>query len=441
MKFYLTALGCKLNQAEVELLARQIEAAGHVVVLTPQEADWAIINTCTVTHVAAQKSRQLIRHLARANPALRIAVIGCYAEVSPGDVNAIENVSIVVPNVHKEEALERILAFSGVPWHGPQLASQPRRLQMGHTRAFVKIQDGCDNRCAYCIVCIARGPQRSRPPEQVFQEINARVAEGYQEAVLTGVNIGAYGQDHAPDGPLPRSAGWSLARLVEAVFEQTAIRRLRLTSIEPWDFTPELLELWANERLCRHVHLPLQSGCDTTLRRMGRKGNTADFERLVRTLRARVPEISITTDVIVGFPGETEEEFGTSYDFIERLELARLHVFKYSRRAGTPAAAMPDQVHPAIAQARSRALITLGRRMARAFHARFVGQEVEVLFESATKRQDALLWSGLTDNYLRIVAPSARSLANTFARVRCLSADESGLRGELCSKSDYPSKG
>ncbi len=431
MKFYLTALGCKLNQAEIESLARQIEAAGHTVVLAPQAADWAIINTCTVTHVAAQKSRQLIRHLARANPTLRIAVIGCYAEISPGDVNAIENVSVVVPNIHKDEALERILAFNDVPWHEPQFPSRPRRLQMGHTRAFVKIQDGCDNRCAYCIVCIARGPQRSRSPEQVFQEINARITEGYQEVVLTGVNIGAYGQDNAFDGHLPRSVGWSLARLVETILEQTAIRRLRLTSIEPWDFTPELLSLWGDARLCRHVHLPLQSGCDTTLRRMGRKGSTADFERLVRTLRARVPEISITTDVIVGFPGETEDEFEASYAFVERLELARLHVFKYSRRPGTPAADMPGQVPLALAQARSRALIALGRRMARAFHARFVGQEVEVLFESVAKRQDAPLWSGLTDNYLRVVAPSPRNLANTFARVRCLSADESGLRGEI----------
>lgn len=299
--------------------------------------------------------------------------------------------------------------------------------------------------CAYCIVTIARGPSRSHSPKGVLAEIKARLAEGYQEIVLTGINIGGYGRERYrnrdADAPLIASGGWSLARLVRLILANTGVRRLRLSSIEPWDLKPELLALWDDRRLCRHIHLPLQSGCDDTLRRMGRNYMTGRFQQLVADIRQHIPRVSITTDIIVGFPGETGEEFERSTAFIERMRFSRLHVFKYSRRPGTRAAEMPHQIDPRIAQERSHRLILLGRRMALGFHARFVGQVVEVLFESARKSQDAHgdqrvpLWDGLTDNYLRVLVPSREDLANTLAGVRCLDADETGLRGELIKSS------
>lgn len=434
MRFYFHALGCKLNQAELEALARRVKAIGHQVVKRPQDADWAIINTCTVTHVAARKSRQLIRQLRRLNPQLRLAVTGCYAQTSAHEVWALDGVELVIANADKERLLEYI------PGLAPLTANTSASIfplcgpgQLGRTRAFVKIQDGCDNRCTYCIVAVARGPQRSRPPTEIVEEVRARALEGYQEVVLTGVHIGAYGRDSAPDAPLPASAGWSLARLVQVILNETPIRRLRLSSIEPWDLSLELLQLWPNPRLCRHVHLPLQSGCDETLRRMGRKYTTQQFAQLVQALRERVPEVSITTDVIVGFPGESDEEFRTSLAFIETMRFARLHVFKYSPRPGTPAFNMPDAIPPPVAQARSEALIALGRRLSLDFHRRFVGHDVEVLFESARRCEGVLLWSGLTDNYLHLSVPATLNLTNVLAKVRCLAASASGLRGELHS--------
>jgi len=449
MNFYLAALGCKLNQAEVEALARKAKALGHRVVDGPENADWAILNTCAVTHIADRKSRQLIRQLHRLNPNLRLAVTGCYAQVSADEARAIEGVHLVVGNADKERIIERILALATPASVSNALPPRSGPVgSLGHTRAFVKIQDGCDNHCTYCIVAIARGPQRSRAPAEVLEEVRARLSEGYQEVVLTGVHIGAYGRDSAPGAPLPPQAGWSLSRLVHTILDETAVPRLRLSSVEPWDLSPELLALWPNPRLCRHLHLPLQSGCDDTLRRMGRRYSTEQFERLLTIVRQRIPGISITTDVIVGFPGESEVEFKAGFAFIERMRFARLHVFRYSPRPGTPAAnwitsslphsqskarpgPLPTPVPPSVAQLRSEALIALGRRMSLDFHRQFVGTVVQVLCESAQKACGGLSWSGLTDNYLRVSAPAQGNLANTLVMMRCLDADEAGLRGEV----------
>jgi threonylcarbamoyladenosine tRNA methylthiotransferase MtaB len=434
MNIYLVALGCKLNQAEIEALARAAAAAGLRVVARPEEADWALINTCAVTHIAARKSRQMIRQLRRANPALRLAVLGCYGEVAGEEARALAGVELVIPNLAKEEALARLLAATDQAPAPPLHLPPDAPLAGGHTRALVKIQDGCDHRCTYCVVSRARGPQRSVSPEAVQGEIAARLREGYQEIVLTGVNIGAYGRDSAPGAPLPPAQGWSLARLVgEILRTHPALPRLRLSSIEPWDVTPALLDCWADPRLCRHLHLPLQSGCDATLRRMGRRYRTDEFCCLAQALRARLPEVCLSTDVIVGFPGETEEEFAATRALCQELALARLHVFRYSPRPDTPAARMADPVAPPVAQARSEALIALGHDLARAFHARFVGAVVEVLFEQPQGHDAAglPLWSGLTDNYVRVTVPHAGPLHNTLARVHCESADEEGLRGAL----------
>ena len=424
----LTALGCKLNQAEIDALARQITAAGHQVVDQPTAADWLIVNTCAVTHVAARKSRQTIRRLAHAKPDLRVAVIGCYAETAPDDVAALAGVELVVPNLDKETTLARILARASdgtaAAETSPSGASPAGPLTGAHTRTLVKIQDGCGNHCTYCLVRIARGPSRSRPAEAVLAEIRQRVAEGYHEVVLTGVNIGAYGRDPGA-GPEPTD----LAALVRRALA-SGVSRLRLSSIEPWDVTTELIDLWRDPRLCRHLHLPLQSGCDATLRRMGRRYGTDQYLALAAELQARIPGVALTTDVIVGFPGETDDEFAATLDTVERAGLSRLHVFRYSPRPGTPAIRLSGAVDPRVAQARSETLIDLGRRQALAFHESMVGGEVEMLLESAEERPEGTVWSGLTDNYVRVVCALPSGRRNTLVRVHAVAADAEGLRGQ-----------
>ncbi|MHB0858912.1 MAG: tRNA (N(6)-L-threonylcarbamoyladenosine(37)-C(2))-methylthiotransferase MtaB [Anaerolineae bacterium] len=426
MDIYLTALGCKLNQAEIEALARRAEALGHRVVGNPKEAQWAIVNTCAVTHVAARKSRQLVRRLSRQRPGLRIALIGCYADISSEEASALAGVEFVLANYDKEECLARILDPQTFP-PGTVAATSTRA---GHTRAMVKIQDGCDNHCTYCVVRVARGPQRSRLPRQVLDEVRARLDEGHQEIVLTGVHIGAYGRDSAPGAALPPSADWSLARLVRLLLDESATSRLRLSSIEPWDLTPELLQVWRDPRVCRHVHLPLQSGCDATLLRMGRSYDTPRIAALVKEVREQMPDVTISTDVIVGFPGETEAEFETTLAFIENLRLARLHVFPFSPRPGTPALLLPGRVDPGIARARARRLIALGQRLAEQHHQRFVGRDVQVLFETAHEGESA---TGLTDNYLRVRVSSGAPSPNTLCWVRCERASSESLEGVLLS--------
>lgn len=431
MRIYFETLGCKLNQAEIEALMRQALAAGHQVVQDPALADWAVVNTCTVTHVAERKSRQALRRLHRLNPAMRVAVIGCFAEISPVEAAQIEGVALVLSNARKEEALREIARQCGEPLPEERFFAGGIRLAGGHTRALVKVQDGCDNACTYCIVSTARGPSRSCPPQVVIEEVRARLEEGYREVVLTGVNLGAYGRDGGISAVLPQEAGWSLARLVRVLLDLPGDWRLRLSSIEPWDVTSELLDLWPHPKLCRHLHLPLQSGSDAALRRMGRGYTTADYLDLVLTLRARVPEVSLSTDIIVGFPGEGEAEFADTVAFVERCAFSRLHVFRYSPRPGTPAAEMKGAVPPIVAQARSQRLMALGQTLAERFHRQYVGREVLVLFESAQNRGLEVIWDGLTDNYIRVEVACPRPLANEMLAVQVESADASGLKGRL----------
>lgn len=420
MKVYLRSLGCKLNQSEVEALARRFIAAGCQVVTDAEEADLCVVNTCAVTHIAARKSRRLIRRLHRANPEACIVVTGCYAELFPHEVAKIEGVELVVGNADKERLVERL----GIRGYGLGVTTPiPYPLFFNRTRAFVKIQDGCNNRCAYCVIGLARGRERSRPPEEVLAEIGARVEAGCKEVVLTGVNIGAYGRD----------LGTSLGRLIEDILTKTAVPRLRLSSIEPWDFDPSLLRLWEDPRLCRHLHLPLQSGCDATLRRMRRRYTAAEYAELVERAREAIPDLALTTDVIVGFPGETEADFEESLRFVEKMGFARLHVFKYSARPGTPAATMPQQVPCEEKRRRSEAMMALARRGSEEFRRRFLGRTMEVLWERKERRREGRrrIWSGLTDNYIRVWAESEADLANTITPAKLVALTEDGMRGEI----------
>ena len=265
--------------------------------------------------------------------------------------------------------------------------------------------------------------------EDVLAEIEDRVAEGYREVVLTGINIGAYGRDRADR--VDRSGRAKLARLAEAILRNSALDRLRLSSVEPWDVTDELLACWEDPRLCPHLHLPLQSGCDATLRRMGRRQGTADYAEAVGLSREHVPEIALTTDLIVGFPGESDAEFAETLSFVEAMGFARLHVFRFSPREGTVAAGMPQQVPPPGAQERSERLIALGRAMSEAYHARFLGRDVEVLFEAADKRADPPVWNGLTPHYVRARASTSEYLRNRLGVGRCVAVDVAGLEVTL----------
>ncbi|MEN6478516.1 MAG: MiaB/RimO family radical SAM methylthiotransferase [Anaerolineales bacterium] len=429
MRIYLETLGCRLNQAEVEQLGREAARRGHTVVGTPAEADWAIINTCTVTHIAARKSRQAIRRLGQANAALRIAIIGCYGDRDPA-AQTLPGVALVVPNLHKDEVLDRIGA-APLASEAPLATRVMDRLPCERTRAFVKVQDGCENQCAYCLVTIARGPARSVRPEVVLAMAKERRAEGANELVLSGVNIGSFGRDVGPVAVVPRDEGWSLARLARAILETSDVPRLRFSSIEPWDVTPDLLALWQDPRVCRQLHLPLQSGCEATLARMGRRMTAACYAALVAQARSLVPGLAVTTDIMVGFPGETDIEFEESLHFVEQMAFSRLHVFRYSPRPGTAAAEMPGQVAADVVAARSQQMAVLGRRLARQFHGGLVGQQAEVLFESATVVDGGTVWEGLTDTYVRVRTRSADDLANRLARVRITAADAEGVSGEL----------
>ena len=420
MRVYLTTLGCKLNQSEIEGWARRLAAAGCYIVTGPANADACIVNTCTVTNVAARKSRQLVRRCTRANPHAQLVVTGCFAEMEPDEVARLPGVALVLGTADKERLTETVAERWGVSLteRGPEMPNLPSL----RTRALVKIQDGCNNACAYCVVRVARGRERSRSLQDVLDELLARQGEGYQEIVLTGVNIGAYG----------RGRGKTLAGLVSAILDVSQLTRLRLSSIEPWDLSPDLLRQWGSPRLCRHLHLPLQSGCDATLRRMNRRCSTAKYRDLVSHVREAIPDVAVTTDIIVGFPGETDEEFEASAEFVAEMDFARVHVFAFSPRPGTSAALMPQQVRAPIKKARAARMRAIAEASGRAFRARFLGRTTDVLWE--TRQGDT--WSGLASSYIRVMATSRRELHNQVTTVRLLEVTEGGVRGELVNQLD-----
>jgi threonylcarbamoyladenosine tRNA methylthiotransferase MtaB len=415
IRVYVESLGCKLNQCERDLLARQFFEAGYAVVSRPEDADLCIVNTCAVTRVAARKSRHRFRYLQRINPSARLVATGCYAGLR---LDGLE-VDLVVTNERKEDLVSVVAARWGPAELGGSRAERSAGMA-SRTRPMVKIQDGCDNTCTYCIVRVLRGPQRSRPRSEILAEVRDLVHQGYHEVVLTGVHVGAYGRD----------SGDSLAGLVRAVLAQSLPDRLRLSSIEPWDLSPDFVDLWADPRLCRHLHLPLQSGCDATLERMNRRYTSAQFAELVARARAAIPDLAVTTDVIAGFPGETDQEFAASAAFVEQMQFARIHVFPYSERPGTPAAAMPDQVDFQVRRQRARLAREIGQRSGRAFRQRFLGRTLAVLWE---RRLDNGRWSGLADNYIRVYAQAERDLANVLCDARLSRLDSNGVYGEIVS--------
>jgi threonylcarbamoyladenosine tRNA methylthiotransferase MtaB len=416
MQVYLDSVGCRLNWSEIELLARQFTAAGCTIVSEPEKADMCVINTCAVTAKAERKTRHRVRSLHRQNPDADIAVVGCYPTLKPQTSAGFPGVAWVIPNAEKAQvarivgATSQEVAFSTLAVRRPPLRA----------RAFIKVQDGCDNHCTYCIIRSLRGPSRSRTVSDIIAEIRALVEEaGCQEAVLTGASLGAYGRD------LGLRRG--LRTLVETILVDTQLARLRLSSLEPWDIDETFFELWKDSRLCRQIHLPLQAGCDGTLRRMGRPVTKAEFARLVEAARAAIPDVAVTTDVLVGFPGEDDNAFRESYQFVERTRFAKLHVFPYSPRPGTPATKLTHQVPRQVRDERARRMRELGILQRRRFHNRFLGRKLEVLWER--KGRDGR-WAGWTDNYIQVVARAEADLCGRITPARLLALEKDHLEGE-----------
>ncbi|MBN1566160.1 MAG: tRNA (N(6)-L-threonylcarbamoyladenosine(37)-C(2))-methylthiotransferase MtaB [Anaerolineae bacterium] len=429
MRVYLETTGCRLNQSEIETLARQFQRAGHTIVESAKDADLCVVNTCAVTREATRSSRNMIRRLHRENERARIVATGCYAHLSPGSVSELPGVKHIINNLDKENLVPLVLdqdpAELAEIFDREPLAREATPGSLGRTRAFVKVQDGCNNRCTFCVTTIARGKSRSRCLGEVVREIQALAEAGYQEAVLTGVHLGSYGHD------LRRSlqnAQSGLDQLVRAILTDTDIPRLRLSSLEPWDIAPDFFTLWQNPRLCRHLHLPLQSGCDTTLQRMARRTSQASFRALVEAARAHIPDLAISTDVITGFPGETDDEFAVSLAFIREMDFMKLHVFRYSARSGTVAAQMSDQVPLEVSKARSAQLLALSDDGAQRFWARFIGREMPVLWEQVTGASEVGSHNaGLTDNYIRVEMIAPDALTNTISTVQLVDLTERGM--------------
>jgi len=409
MKVFLDSVGCRLNQSEIEKFALEFRAAGHTIVASPKDADLVVINTCAVTRQAEADSRNKIRQAGRATPG-KISVTGCWATLYRDAAFALPKVDQVIGNLNKDHLVANLLDLPAEQFDLEPLARQPLPGIHQRTRAFLKVQDGCDNHCTFCVTRIARGAGRSRSIADVLVDVQAARAGGAQEIVLTGVHLGSWGQDFGSPA--------LLYDLVKAILRESDIPRLRLSSLEPWDLDERFFSLWSDERLCRHLHLPLQSGCESTLRRMARKTSPDSFARLVALAREASPDIAITTDVIVGFPGEDETEFAQSMDFVHEMRFAGGHVFSYSARPGTAAERLPGQVPLEVRKQRSQSMRDLLGVAARQYVSRYLGAQVRVLWESThVLGPDGWQLHGLTDNYLRVHATHPDRLWNQFSRV------------------------
>ncbi|MGD9030285.1 MAG: tRNA (N(6)-L-threonylcarbamoyladenosine(37)-C(2))-methylthiotransferase MtaB [Anaerolineae bacterium] len=416
MKIYLDSIGCRLNWSEIEMLAQRFKAAGCSIASTPQEADTCVVNTCAVTAQAERKTRHRVRSLHRQNPDAHIAVVGCYPTLRPEMSASLPGVVWAIPNAQKA-GIARILGATSQETVPPPRALPQLPIR---ARAFIKAQDGCDNHCTYCVIRLLRGPSRSRSVADITAEVRALVEEaGCQEAVLTGASIGAYGRDLGLSG--------GLRTLVETLLVKTDLARLRLSSLEPWDIDRAFFELWIDPRLCRQIHLPLQAGCDATLRRMGRPITTAEFAHLVEAAHAAIPDVAVTTDVLVGFPGEDDDAFRESYEFVKRMGFAKLHVFPYSPRPGTPATKLPHQVPHQVRSERARRMRDLGVLQRRRFVARFLGRELAVLWE---RQGSDGRWTGWTDNYIQVSVWAEDDLRGRVTQARLLALENDHLKGE-----------
>ncbi|HZX21385.1 MAG TPA: tRNA (N(6)-L-threonylcarbamoyladenosine(37)-C(2))-methylthiotransferase MtaB [Clostridia bacterium] len=399
-------LGCKVNQYETQAIRELFEKRGYNVVFNGEIADIYVINTCTVTNIGDKKSRQFIRRANRNNPDAIIAVVGCYAQTSPEKVLSIEGVNIIIGTDARNKIVDVVEGCK--PDKKINLVDDIMKVKRfeemsirnikGKTRAFLKIQEGCNQYCSYCIIPYARGPIRSRSKTEIIDEIKNLVDKGFKEVVLTGIHVASYGKD--------LDSKETLMDVLEEVNSIDGLKRIRLSSLEPTLFTDKFLQRISRlDKICRHFHLSLQSGCDATLKRMNRRYTTEQYRDIVNKIRKIHPKIALTTDIIVGFPGEIEEEFDTTYNFVEEIGFSEIHVFKYSPRKGTPAAGYKNQIDGVTKHHRSEKLIELGKQLKRDYYTMFIGENREVLFETLSKKVEGYI-EGYTDNYLKVLASS-----------------------------------
>lgn len=421
-------LGCKVNQFETESMEGLFKQSGYDIVPSTNAADVYVINTCSVTSFGDKKSRQLIRRVQRLNPKAVIAVTGCYSQAAPDEVKAIEGVRVVLGTSDRanivnyvEQAMEEDGVIDKVDdiMKAREFEDIPLYEMPARTRAFLKIQEGCTNFCSYCIIPYTRGPLRSRKLESIRSEAQKLLDHGFKEIVLTGIHLGAYGKDFKD--------GTSLYDAAKAVLELPGLRRLRLSSLESIELSPGLLDLIKNHpKFSHHLHLPLQAGSDEVLKKMNRHYNRDEFTSLIKNVKESVPGVAISTDVIVGFPGETEEMFAESLEYIKTLGFARMHVFPYSPRTGTPAAKMPDQVPEPVKKDRVHRLQALAQEMAEDFHSQYLDTVQEVLFET---NNDGIT-DGLTDTYIRVYTDDEVETGELY-KVRLEKLYKDGLYGKI----------
>lgn len=479
--FAVTTLGCKVNQADSEAIGDQMSAAGFVQRDFAEVADVYIVNTCTVTHLGDRSSRQMIAQAHRRHPDALLVVTGCYAELKPEAVAALPGVDLVVGNHEKDALINAITQkwqHTKVLPHDPashdtalidapgvksrslpvlpldtqhigsdgalsfdlteaepvsdnpssltpflpatQLTEQANARLFSRTRVQMKVQDGCDNRCTYCIVPYVRGKSRSRSIASVVEHVQRKARAGYQEIVLTGIHLG----DYHPDDHEEQDLG----DLIATLLHETEMPRIRVSSLEPEDFRLEWLEHWENPRMCRHFHLPMQSGSDAILRRMARRYTRDRYETIITSAQRLIPGVAISTDIITGFPGETDDDFEQTYQLAQKLHFAKTHVFRFSPRQGTPAARMRGQIKDEVKKARSQRLLSLHGEHSQLFRAQFLGQTVQVLIEQAKNGH----WEGLTDNYLRVELhnlPAAEDWQHRLVNARLLELVDDGIAG------------
>ena len=410
-------LGCKVNQYETEAMLELFEKEGYEKAETEDYADVYVINTCTVTHMSDRKSRQYIRRMKKKNPDAIIAVVGCYSQVSPEEILSIDEVNLVMGTNDRKKIVEEVKKIdasrkvSTVDDIMKVKAFEEIEINKtnGKTRAFMKIQDGCDRYCSYCIIPYARGRVRSRDLESIVKEVENLASNGYKEVVLTGIHVASYGKDI-------KDSDIKLLDVIKQINDIEGIERIRLSSVEPILFTDEFVEAVSTmDKVCPHYHLSLQSGCDETLKRMKRRYTTEEYKAIVDRLRAAIPNVSITTDVIVGFPGETNEEFDKTYEFLKDIELTHMHVFKYSPRKGTPAATMENQVDPSTKHDRSEKLLQLNEENFNKFGQKMLDKEFNVLFEQKVGDNK---YEGLTENYVKVIVESDNDISEQILKVK-----------------------
>lgn len=433
MKIFLDSIGCRLNQSEIEQFANQFRAAGHSLVAQPEDADLVVVNTCLVTGGAVADTRKRIRQVNRSQEKAAIWLTGCWATLDPKSALALPGVAGIIPNDQKDKLVHSILELPDDDFDLEPLVREPLPGIHLRTRAFIKVQDGCNQHCTFCMTRLARGKAYSRKTFEILKDIRFALRGNTQEIVLTGVQLGFWGNDLAPKQ--------GLANLIESILSETKVKRLRLSSIEPWDVDEHLLALWKNPRLCRHLHLPLQSGSTGILRRMGRTITTEAYEALVKQARETIPDLAITTDIMVGFPGETPSEFEESSAFIEKMGFAGGHVFIYSERPGTPAAGFPGKVPLEVRKVRSSTIRAILEKSAEKYRRFYLGKTMPVIWEAASqKTSQGWLFSGLTDNYLRVYVIDSNQLWNTMTPTRLDSFYEDGFKGTIITTPDIPEK-